>query len=97
MIFADTLRDAVDRENRPLGEAGVAEVLQGKLHLSAEELVAAVREALGTRAANPDRYLVANLDGQTHNGLTVGTGRVDSSVRPEVAGMAELADARLRA
>ena len=56
MIFTDSLRDAADGENRPLGEAGLAEALQGKLHLSAEELVAAAREALSTHAADPDRH-----------------------------------------
>ena len=56
MIFTDSFRDAADGENRPLGEAGWAEVLQGKLDLSAEELVAAAREALSAHAADPDGH-----------------------------------------
>ncbi len=54
VIFTDSLRDAVDGENRSLGESGIAAALQGKLHLSAEELVAAAREALNAHAVNPD-------------------------------------------
>jgi serine phosphatase RsbU (regulator of sigma subunit) len=56
VIFTDSLRDAADGKARPLGEAGMAEALQGKLHLSAEELVAAARDALGAHAVAPDRH-----------------------------------------
>ena len=56
VIFTDSLRDAVDGESRPLGEAGLAEALQGKLHLSAEELVAAAREALTPMRSARDRH-----------------------------------------
>jgi serine phosphatase RsbU (regulator of sigma subunit) len=55
VIFTDTLRDMPDRQNRPLGEAGLAEALQGKLHLSAEELVAIARSTVETHAAEADR------------------------------------------
>ena len=53
-IFTDGLRDAAGGENHPSGEADVAEALRGKLHLSAEELVVAVRETLNAHAANPE-------------------------------------------
>jgi serine phosphatase RsbU (regulator of sigma subunit) len=55
VIFTDSIRDAADKENRPLGETGLAEALQGKLQLSAEELTVAARNALLAHAANPDR------------------------------------------
>ncbi len=48
VIFANSLNDAVE------GESGLAAALHGKLHLSAEELVVAAREALRAHAANPD-------------------------------------------
>ncbi len=54
VIFTDGLRDAAAGENHPSGEAGVAEALRGKLHLSAEELVVAARETLNAQAASPD-------------------------------------------
>jgi hypothetical protein len=34
----------------------LAEAMQGKLHLSAEDLVAAAREALSAHAAGPERH-----------------------------------------
>lgn len=46
VIFTDGAGDTVASGVRPWGEAGLAEVLQGKLDLSAEDLVAAAREAL---------------------------------------------------
>jgi serine phosphatase RsbU (regulator of sigma subunit) len=55
VVFSDTLRDAADGKNVPLGEAGLAEALKNKLHLSAEELVVAVREALNARAVPSNR------------------------------------------
>jgi phosphoserine phosphatase RsbU/P len=56
VVLSDSIRDAVDSENRPFGEAGLAGALQGKLHLSAEELVAAAREALSAHAVTPDSH-----------------------------------------
>lgn len=55
VVFTDSVRDAADAENRPLGEAGMAEALLGKLHLSAEELVVSAREALNAHTAHADR------------------------------------------
>ncbi len=55
VIFTDSLRDALDREKRPLGESGLAEALAGKLHLSAEELTAVVRAALESHTPESDR------------------------------------------
>lgn len=54
VLFTDSVRDAVNAEGHPLGEAGLAEALQGKLHLTAEELVAAARGILHAHAATPD-------------------------------------------
>ena len=54
VIFTDNLRNAADGENRPSSESGLAAALRGKLHLSAEELVVAAREALSAQLANPD-------------------------------------------
>ena len=56
VIFTDSFHDAPDNEDRPLGETGLAEALQGKLHLSAEELVAMARSTFETHAAHPDRH-----------------------------------------
>lgn len=56
VIFTDSVREATDGEKRPWGEAAVAEVLRTKLDLSAEELVAAARDALTSFAAAPDRH-----------------------------------------
>ena len=55
VIFSDTLRDAADGKGVPLGEAGLAEALKSKLHLSAEELVVAVREVLNAHAVHAYR------------------------------------------
>ena len=54
-VFSDTVRDATDSKKVPLGEAGLAEALQGKLHLSAEELVVAAREVLNAHASASNR------------------------------------------
>ncbi len=54
VVFTDRLGDAVNSEHRPLAESGLAAALRDKLHLSAEELVVAVREALGAHAATPN-------------------------------------------
>jgi phosphoserine phosphatase RsbU/P len=51
-VFTDSFRDAADGQNRVLGEAGVAEALQGKLGLSAAELVAAAQTVLEAHAAS---------------------------------------------
>ena len=53
VILTDSVRGEVDGKDRPVGEAGVAAALRDKLHLSAEELVLAVREAL-SHGANPE-------------------------------------------
>ena len=50
-IFTDSFRDAADAQGRAFGEAGVANALQGKLDLSAAELVAAVQSAFDAHAA----------------------------------------------
>jgi phosphoserine phosphatase RsbU/P len=55
VIFTDTVRDAADSAGRPLGESGMAEALQDKHDLSAEELVVAAREALAAHATATDR------------------------------------------
>ena len=54
VILTGTLGNTVDGEHRPLGESGLAAALRGKLHLSAEEIVIAVREALGAHTAGTD-------------------------------------------
>jgi phosphoserine phosphatase RsbU/P len=56
VIFSDSVRDAADSAGRPLGESGMAEALQDKLDLSAEELVVAAREALDAHTAAPGRH-----------------------------------------
>jgi sigma-B regulation protein RsbU (phosphoserine phosphatase) len=55
LISTDGIRDAVDAQGRVFGEAGLAVALQGKLDLSAEELVVAAQTALrGAQMAAPD-------------------------------------------
>ena len=56
VIFTDSLRDAADGENRPMGESGLAEALRGKLHLSAAEIVVGAHEALSAHAVAPHRH-----------------------------------------
>ena len=59
--FYRGVRDAADAQGCPLGEAGVAEALLGRLDRPAEELVAAVRsrlEELGPAAAPRDRTVL---------------------------------------
>ena len=53
VMFAVDTGDVVGLASPPPGEAGLAAALQDKLHLSAEELVAVVREALCTDASAP--------------------------------------------
>jgi serine phosphatase RsbU (regulator of sigma subunit) len=55
VIITDTLRDLPDRQNLPLGENGLAELLRDKLHLSAEEIVAVVRSAVETQSPEFER------------------------------------------
>ncbi len=50
-IFTDGFRNAPDGQGRAFGEAGVANALQGKLDLSAAELVAAAEAAFEAHAA----------------------------------------------
>ena len=72
VMFAEGAGDVVDGASRPLGEAGLAGALQDKLHLSAEELVAVVREALQHRCVGSGRSRPHDPGGQTHASLTVG-------------------------
>ncbi len=55
LIFTDGFRDALDGEGRPLGEAGMAEPLLGRLDLSADQLATLARQTLSTHAAPPER------------------------------------------
>lgn len=55
VVFSDGFRDALDSHGRPLGEAGVAEPLVGRLDLSADQLTTLSREALNVHAACPGR------------------------------------------
>ncbi len=55
VVFSTGFRDAADSKGRPLGEAGVAEPMVGRLDRSAEELVALARQTLEAHAAAPDR------------------------------------------
>ncbi len=61
VIFTEGVRDAADAQGCPLGEAGVAEALLGRLDRPAEELVAAVRsrlEELGPAVPPRDRTVL---------------------------------------
>ena len=92
VVFTDSAGDAVDGANRPLGEAGLAEALQGKLHFSAEELVAVAREALSTVGSAPaDRDLTILVVKRTPLDGCFLRGRLKLGL--DTAGMAELADA----
>ncbi|MEN6367497.1 MAG: SpoIIE family protein phosphatase [Thermoguttaceae bacterium] len=53
LVFSDTLRDAFNAQEKPLGQRAVAEALRDKLDRPADEIVAAVRELLATHAADP--------------------------------------------
>jgi serine phosphatase RsbU (regulator of sigma subunit) len=53
VIFTAGLRDAPDRQGRPLGEAGVAEALVSKRHLSADRLTILAQDCFNARAAAP--------------------------------------------
>jgi serine phosphatase RsbU (regulator of sigma subunit) len=46
LLLSEGARDAADAEGRPLGEAGVAEIVRSRLDLSAAELAALVRRRL---------------------------------------------------
>ncbi|MEN6451535.1 MAG: PP2C family protein-serine/threonine phosphatase, partial [Thermoguttaceae bacterium] len=46
LICTDSVRDAQDAQGRPFGETGLAAAMQGKLELTAEELVSVVQAAL---------------------------------------------------
>jgi sigma-B regulation protein RsbU (phosphoserine phosphatase) len=54
-IFTDGFRDALDAHGKPLGEAGLAEPLAARLHLSAKDLSAVARDRLEAHAAAPER------------------------------------------
>jgi serine phosphatase RsbU (regulator of sigma subunit) len=61
VIVTEGVRDAADAQGCPLGEAGVAEALLGRLDRPAEELVAAVRSRLeehGPAAQGRDRTVL---------------------------------------
>ncbi|OHB66196.1 MAG: hypothetical protein A2V70_12690 [Planctomycetes bacterium RBG_13_63_9] len=55
VLFTDGVRDAADSRGRPLGEAGVAEPLVGRLDLSADQMASLIRETLRARTAAGDR------------------------------------------
>jgi sigma-B regulation protein RsbU (phosphoserine phosphatase) len=55
IVFTPGLRDALDRQGRPLGEAGIAEPLVGRAHLSADQLTRLVGDHLNAHAADPGR------------------------------------------
>jgi serine phosphatase RsbU (regulator of sigma subunit) len=59
-IFTDSIRDALDAQGRVFGEAGVANALQGKLDLTAAELVAVVQSAFAAHvpAKGHDRSIL---------------------------------------
>ena len=56
VLFSDGSCDAPDRQGRLFGEANVAENLQGKLNLKAEELAAAARDVLEAQASDAPRH-----------------------------------------
>ncbi|MFH1267632.1 MAG: PP2C family protein-serine/threonine phosphatase, partial [Planctomycetota bacterium] len=56
LVFTDGIRDALDTQGRPLGEAGLAEPLAAKLQLPAAKLVALARDRLEAHALAPHRY-----------------------------------------
>ena len=53
VIFTDGVRDALDAEGCPFGESGVASSLLGKLDLSADQMVALIREKLAEHSPTP--------------------------------------------
>ena len=55
VLFTEGVRNAMDADGRVLGEAGVAELLQGNLHLSAAELVGLVRGRLEASTGSSPR------------------------------------------
>ena len=55
LVFTGGVRDAPDARGRPLGEAGLAEPLRAKLHLSAAELVSLARDRLQGHAVPTQR------------------------------------------
>ncbi len=77
LISTDSICDAADAQGRALGEAGLAAALQGKLELSAEELVAAARTALRDHAAAPDAHDRSILVVKRDCALTLSVGGVD--------------------
>ena len=61
VIFTDGVRDACDQAGCPFDDSGVASSLIGKLHLSADELVARTREKLEEHSpatADDDRTIL---------------------------------------
>ena len=60
-VFTAGLRDARDARNRPLGEAGVGDVLAENLHLTADLMAALVRDRCEASVSEPgseDRTLL---------------------------------------
>ena len=55
VVFTDGFRDALDKQGKALGEAGLAEPLASQLHLPAKDLVAVARDRLEAHAAVPHR------------------------------------------
>ena len=105
VIFTEGVRDAADAQGCPLGEAGVAEALLGRLDRPAEELVAAVRSRLEElrpgrpRAATAPSWWSSGrqlLDAGAWSAKLTSRGLSPLPARgggPSSAGMAELADA----
>jgi serine phosphatase RsbU (regulator of sigma subunit) len=60
VLLSEGARDAADAEGRPLGEAGVAEIVRSRLDLSAADLAALVRRRLEAlpAAARHDRTVL---------------------------------------
>jgi len=55
VVFSDGVREALDRNGRPLGEAGLAEALVPHAAAEADELLRMARKRLESHAAAPER------------------------------------------
>ncbi|MBN2217618.1 MAG: serine/threonine-protein phosphatase [Pirellulales bacterium] len=55
VVFSDGFREAIDRQGRPLGEAGLAEALVDHAGATAEQLVRIAQNRLATHAAAPEK------------------------------------------
>jgi len=54
-VFTEGVRDALDRQGRPLGEAGIADALASRPRLPADQLLRLARKRLDAHAATADR------------------------------------------